>query len=76
MVQDSVVRFGVVDQRVILGSMEELEGARVLLVAGGESEIALHEFQGATTYIHCLRGGMIAGDVKGDRRSKKAKKWD
>lgn len=33
MVQDSVVGFGVVDQRVILGSMEELVGCSVLLVA-------------------------------------------
>ena len=76
MVQDSVLRFGIVDQRVILGSMEELEGARVFLVTGEESGIALHALQGTTTYIHCFRGGMIAADVKVDRHSKKAKKWD
>lgn len=62
--QDSVVRFGIVDQRVILGSMKELEGAGALLVTGGESGMALHELQGTTTYIHCFRGGMIAGDVE------------
>lgn len=36
LVQDSVFRFRIVDARVILRTMEELECARVLLVAGGD----------------------------------------
>ena len=32
LVQDSVLGFGVVDQRVLLGTMEELESARIFLV--------------------------------------------
>jgi len=35
LVQDSVFRFRIVDARVILRPMEELECARVLLVTGG-----------------------------------------
>lgn len=37
MVKNSVIRLGIVDQRIQLGTVEELEGARILLVARGES---------------------------------------
>lgn len=32
MVKDSIIRFGVVDQRIQLRTVEELEGARILLI--------------------------------------------
>lgn len=65
--QDSVVRFGVIDQWVILGPVEELECARILLVTRGElALIPEKDMYMFTTYIHCFRGGMIACDVKVD----------
>lgn len=39
--QDSVLGFGVMDQRVFLRTVEELESARIFLVTIGESVIAL-----------------------------------
>jgi hypothetical protein len=70
-VQDAVVRTGIVDQRIILRTVEELKGLGVLLVTRGLSVEAQSKYS-SCTYIHCL-GGML-GLVECWYRRKKRRK--
>jgi hypothetical protein len=76
LVQNSVFRFRIVDARVILRTMEELECARVLLVTEGRQFKISDIWQNSNS--HPLAGrhddGLMRGNVQLPIPSKKAKK--